>query len=261
MTQATDARGGPRTLPVPHRTRMTGHGSGPDRRARPATEPGETQPSWGPACEDQQRADVSPPAARRPGPPPPPGTRRAAMVHLRPVAFRRPGGNAGSCAVRRARRSRCRSPSGQAGYGLIPGPGASPHSIPLLGPGPGFDRGYAITTDLAKPVIIATVPVPAGASAALLIDGYALPVIAQVEVTAPKLRSRHRIGRGRAPLEGARPRLVHLRLGPACLLSRMAWAGARADWCDGLPPLVGSGLDGIWLVMPEVSAGGGVPAW
>jgi len=61
-------------------------------------------------------------------------------------------------------------------YGLIPGPGASPHSIPLLGPGPGFDRDYALTTDLTKPVIIATVPVPGGPPAALLIDGYARPV-------------------------------------------------------------------------------------
>jgi hypothetical protein len=34
-------------------------------------------------------------------------------------------------------------------YGLIPAPGASPHSAPLLGPGPGFDRDYAMTTDLA----------------------------------------------------------------------------------------------------------------
>ncbi len=47
-------------------------------------------------------------------------------------------------------------------YGLIPGPGASPHSIPMLGPGPGFDRGYALTTDLTRPLIIATVPVPEG---------------------------------------------------------------------------------------------------
>jgi hypothetical protein len=31
-------------------------------------------------------------------------------------------------------------------YGLIPGPGASQYSIPLLGPGPGFDRDYAMTT-------------------------------------------------------------------------------------------------------------------
>jgi hypothetical protein len=57
-------------------------------------------------------------------------------------------------------------------YGLIPAPGASPHSVPLLGPGPGFDRDYAMTTDLARPVIIATVPVPdGGPPAPLLIDG------------------------------------------------------------------------------------------
>jgi hypothetical protein len=62
-------------------------------------------------------------------------------------------------------------------YGLIPVTGASPHSVPLLGPGPGFDRDYAMTTDLAMPVIIATVPVPGDCPPApLLIDGYALPV-------------------------------------------------------------------------------------
>ena len=60
-------------------------------------------------------------------------------------------------------------------YSLIPGPDASPHSIPLLGPGPGFDRDYAMTTDLTRPLIIATVPVPGGPPAALLIDSYARP--------------------------------------------------------------------------------------
>ena len=50
--------------------------------------------------------------------------------------------------------------------------GTSPRSVPLLGPGPGFDRDYAMTTDLAIPVIIATVPVPGGIPPAPpLIDG------------------------------------------------------------------------------------------
>lgn len=56
-------------------------------------------------------------------------------------------------------------------YGLIPAPGASPHSVSLLGPGPGFDHDFAMTTDLSQPVIIATVPVPGGSPASLLIDG------------------------------------------------------------------------------------------
>jgi hypothetical protein len=55
-------------------------------------------------------------------------------------------------------------------YGLIPTPGPRT-SVSLLGHGPGFDREYAMTTDLAEPVIIATVPVPAGGPpASLLID-------------------------------------------------------------------------------------------
>ena len=42
-------------------------------------------------------------------------------------------------------------------YGLIPGPGSSPQSVPLIGPGPGFDPDYALTTDLDDPVIIASI--------------------------------------------------------------------------------------------------------
>jgi hypothetical protein len=55
--------------------------------------------------------------------------------------------------------------------GLIPDPAASPRPIPLPGPGSGFGRGYALATDVAKPVIVATVPVPAGPPAALLTGG------------------------------------------------------------------------------------------
>ena len=56
-------------------------------------------------------------------------------------------------------------------YSLIPDPSGRLHSASLLGPGPGFDREYAMTTDLAQPVIIATVPAPARSPALLLIDG------------------------------------------------------------------------------------------
>lgn len=42
-------------------------------------------------------------------------------------------------------------------YGLDRDPGTHTDTIPLLGPGPGFDAGYAMTTDLTRPVIIATV--------------------------------------------------------------------------------------------------------
>ncbi len=44
-------------------------------------------------------------------------------------------------------------------------------TIPLLGPGPRFDRPYAMTTDLTDPVIVATLPASAGLALPLLIDG------------------------------------------------------------------------------------------
>ena len=57
-------------------------------------------------------------------------------------------------------------------YGLDRVPGTHTGTIPLLGPGPGFDAGYAMTTDLTRPVIIATVHGTApGERLALLIDG------------------------------------------------------------------------------------------
>ena len=42
-------------------------------------------------------------------------------------------------------------------YGLDRDPGTHTGTIPLPGPGPGFDGGYAMTTDLTRPVIIVTV--------------------------------------------------------------------------------------------------------
>ena len=56
-------------------------------------------------------------------------------------------------------------------YGLIPGPGSTPHSVPLIGPGPGFDPDYAMTTDLDDPVIIASITVAGEPPTPLLIDG------------------------------------------------------------------------------------------
>jgi len=62
-------------------------------------------------------------------------------------------------------------------YGLIRDPGSKPQRISLIGPGPGFDPRYAMTTDLDDPVIIATITTAAGEPAGpLLIDGYARPV-------------------------------------------------------------------------------------
>jgi hypothetical protein len=61
-------------------------------------------------------------------------------------------------------------------YGLTPDPGGGPRSVALIGPGPGFDPEYAMTTDLDDPVIIASVTVPGEPPGPLLIDGYALPV-------------------------------------------------------------------------------------
>lgn len=46
-----------------------------------------------------------------------------------------------------------------------------PSAVPLLGPGDGFDRTYAMTTDLSRPLLLATVPTGDGASGHLLIDG------------------------------------------------------------------------------------------
>jgi hypothetical protein len=45
-------------------------------------------------------------------------------------------------------------------YGLIPAPGGGPHTVSLIGPRPGFDPEYAMTTDLDEPVIIATITRP-----------------------------------------------------------------------------------------------------
>ena len=56
-------------------------------------------------------------------------------------------------------------------YGLDRDPSSDTGTIPLLGPGPGFNRAYAMSTDLTEPVIVATVPVSGGPPCLLLIDG------------------------------------------------------------------------------------------
>lgn len=57
-------------------------------------------------------------------------------------------------------------------YGLARDPSSDPHAISLLGPGPGFDPGYAMTTSLDDPLIIATLATAGGQPAGpLLIDG------------------------------------------------------------------------------------------
>jgi hypothetical protein len=103
-------------------------------------------------------------------------------------------------------------------YGLDRAPGADPHTIALIGPGPDFDPAYALTTDLAQPVIIATL-LPAGQPPApLLIDGahrlyrgYAegvaeLPcqVLTAAETMAIRQPSRPRPARPRAVPGGSR---------------------------------------------------------
>lgn len=52
-------------------------------------------------------------------------------------------------------------------YGLA----APDGTAPLLGVGPGFDRGYAMGTDLTVPLILATLEDEAGKAYSLLIDG------------------------------------------------------------------------------------------
>jgi hypothetical protein len=45
------------------------------------------------------------------------------------------------------------------------------NTIPMISPGPGFDRDYAMTTDLSMPVVVATLRGQDGRESPLLIDG------------------------------------------------------------------------------------------
>lgn len=95
-------------------------------------------------------------------------------------------------------------------YGLDRDPSSHTGTVPLLGPGPSFDCGYAMTTDLAQPVLIATVPAVGGAPCPLLIDGTHrlykatvhgcthLPAWVLTEAETLAIRSRTRLGPARA---------------------------------------------------------------
>jgi hypothetical protein len=116
---------------------------------------------------------VRTPASSRGGstpPRPPAGTRQQRFV-LRPWSF---DVTAATALLRAAPRPPRPLPvmAWAYAYGLLPAPGGSPHTISLIGPGPGFDPGYAMGTDLDEPVIIATITGPDGEPAGpLLIDG------------------------------------------------------------------------------------------
>ena len=56
-------------------------------------------------------------------------------------------------------------------YGLTRDPASDQHTISLIGPGPDFSPQYAMTTDPAEPVILATLASAAGEQSPLLIDG------------------------------------------------------------------------------------------
>ena len=126
-------------------------------------------------------------------------------------------------------------------YGLIPDPGSSPHSVPLIGPGPGFDPDYAMTTDLDDPVIIASITAagdePAGAAAdrwlcatghCSLIDALRLPSVTDQQWRAVLTR------RGMPRLSELLPGEVD----PGGLLDDLdAWLD-EADVPDGAPFLV-----------------------
>jgi hypothetical protein len=69
--------------------------------------------------------------------------------------------------LRDAPRSRCRIPVGPwvRLYGLDDNPGS------LIAPGPTFDRAYAMTTDLSRPVILARLETEDRLGNPILIDG------------------------------------------------------------------------------------------
>jgi hypothetical protein len=130
---------------------------------------------------------TTPPSSRGGGTPPrPPAARPQQWFTLRPWLF---DVTAATGLLRAAPRPAQPLPveAWARAYGLLPG--GSPHAVSLLGPGPGFDPYYAMTTDLDEPVIIATLTGPDGEPAGtLLIDGchrlYKAARLSQVEIPA-----------------------------------------------------------------------------
>ena len=80
-------------------------------------------------------------------------------------------------------------------YGLIRDPGSGRHAISLIGPGPHFSPGYAMTTNPDEPAILATLADASGETTPLLIDGYALPVTVRSEAVAAVWRYPVPLGR------------------------------------------------------------------
>jgi hypothetical protein len=56
-------------------------------------------------------------------------------------------------------------------YGLTRDPGSGRHAISLIGPGPDFSPGYAMTANPDEPVILATLADASGEMTPLLVDG------------------------------------------------------------------------------------------
>jgi len=109
-------------------------------------------------------------AARRPGPPPPDSAPGQCFV-FKPWLYDVDAAIRLLRAAPRPAQPLPVQPWARA-YDLIRDPGSGPDVISLIGPGPGFDPGYAMTTDLDDPVIIATITTAGGKPAGpLLIDG------------------------------------------------------------------------------------------
>ena len=111
------------------------------------------------------------PGQQHAAPAPRPCREAAAVVHAAALGLRRHRRNRLTAARRAAPRPPQPLPvePWARPYGLIPTPASSPHTVSLIGPGPGFDPQYAMGTDLDEPVIIATLTSPAGAAAGPLL--------------------------------------------------------------------------------------------
>jgi hypothetical protein len=99
-------------------------------------------------------------------------------------------------------------------YGLIRDPGSGRHAISLIGPGPDFSPGYAMTTNPEEPVILATLADAGGEMTPLLIDGchrlYKAAVTGRAEIAAFVLTAAETLLiRSDAVLGPPRPRAPH----------------------------------------------------